>query len=114
MTEEPELCDDEGCVTRVDPGDRLPVRYLAGDPDNGRVLRIGFTRPVTDEDRADLREAVNLFRKVVCPADDDAVAFIRVIGEEFVRAGFPAGDRLVILANVRDALARLKLLGRKS
>ena len=44
------------------------------------------------------------------PADDDAVAFIRVIGEELVNAGFPAGDRSSILVNVRNALSELRFL----
>lgn len=41
---------------------------------------------------------------------DEAVAFIRVIGEELVNAGFPAGDRAKILANLRLALANRKWL----
>jgi hypothetical protein len=39
---------------------------------------------------------------------DDAVTFIRVIGEELVNAGMPAGDRTVILANVRKLCAAVK------
>jgi hypothetical protein len=38
---------------------------------------------------------------------NDAVAFIRVIGEELVKRGFPAGDREVILANIRSIEAVL-------
>jgi hypothetical protein len=37
-------------------------------------------------------------------SDEDAVAFIRVIGEEFASAGFPCGDRSVILENIRSVL----------
>ena len=46
-----------------------------------------------------------------CPAclaaevQQDAVAWIRVVGEELVNAGFPAGDRTVILANIRKLIA---------
>lgn len=35
---------------------------------------------------------------------DEAVTFIRIIGEEFVIAGYPGGDRQVTLANVRKAI----------
>jgi len=37
---------------------------------------------------------------------DEAVKFIRVIGEELVIAGFAAGDRTMILANIRDLIRR--------
>ena len=36
---------------------------------------------------------------------DAAIAFIRSMQEEFVNAGFPCGDRTVLMANVRRALA---------
>lgn len=36
----------------------------------------------------------------------DDVEFIRVIGEELVKAGHPAGDRTVILANLRRLLSQ--------
>jgi hypothetical protein len=39
---------------------------------------------------------------------DAALGTIRAIGEEFVIGGFPGGDRTVTLANVRQALARLR------
>lgn len=40
---------------------------------------------------------------------DEAVRWIGVVGEEFVNAGFQAGDRTVTLDNVRQALAALAL-----
>jgi hypothetical protein len=36
----------------------------------------------------------------------DAVAFIRVVGEELTKAGMPMGDRNVILANIRELIDR--------
>lgn len=39
--------------------------------------------------------------------NEAAVRWIGVVGEEFVNAGFPSGDRIVTLASVRDALKRL-------
>lgn len=43
------------------------------------------------------------------PTADDAVKFIRVLGEELVNAGMPAGDRTVILANIRGLIAGANL-----
>lgn len=57
-------------------------------------------RPLTDDELALV--AARLM------ALDDAVDFIRVVGEELVLAGFPAGDRVMILRNVR---AMRSLLG---
>lgn len=38
----------------------------------------------------------------------DAIAYIRTIGEELSLAGFPSGDRTVILANIRLAIRSLR------
>ena len=42
--------------------------------------------------------------KAATPADD-SVSFIRILGEELCNAGMPAGDRSVILANIRSLIA---------
>lgn len=42
--------------------------------------------------------------------DQDVNAFIRVIGEELINAGMPAGDRTVILANLRALIAECESL----
>jgi hypothetical protein len=46
-------------------------------------------------------------RKALRAELNDAVAFIRVIGEELAKRGLPGGDREVILANIRSIKAIL-------
>lgn len=46
-------------------------------------------------------------REIIAELAEEAKepAFIRTLMEEFVNAGFPAGDRTVVLANVRRLIA---------
>jgi hypothetical protein len=52
-----------------------------------------------------LREQAEAARRQAEMDLADAVAWIRVVGDECVLAGMPGGDRTVILANIRRVLA---------
>jgi len=70
--------------------------------DGGReYLRRSFTLP-TDYEEMSIDDSC-----------DDAVSFIRVVGEELVIAGYPGGDRAVILANIRKMIKELAKLKNK-
>jgi regulator of protease activity HflC (stomatin/prohibitin superfamily) len=66
------------------------------------------------EDRNAALEALRNAEAALAQADNDladAVAWIRVVGEECVLAGMPGGDRTVILANIRRVLQALPRAG---
>jgi len=54
----------------------------------------------------DVSEADGIDTDELARERDEAVKFIRVLGEELVLAGFPAGDRAVILSNLRELIRR--------
>jgi len=59
------------------------------------------------ESREDnVADAIGIDADELARERDEAVKFIRVLGEELVIAGFPAGDRTVILDNIRDLIRR--------
>ena len=71
---------------------------LKGVCTDWRVNRDGFEKAYLETlQRADLAEAER----------DEAVSFIRVIGEELIVAGYQGGDRQVTLTNIRAALKEL-------
>ena len=50
----------------------------------------------------------DVFAAMVAKESADAVAFLRVLQEEFVLAGYPGGDRNVLLANIRTLLRKAR------
>jgi hypothetical protein len=55
-----------------------------------------------------LATIASIFDPAAMVEEESAVEFIRVVGEELVMAGYPAGDRDVILQNLRQALSDLR------
>jgi hypothetical protein len=68
---------------------------------------VAFDSPQLEEEEniAAMNEAADKLATLAVTPADDAVTFIRIVGEELVNAGMPAGDRSVILANIRSLVA---------
>ena len=81
-----------------------PAALFAGDPN--WMMRVERAMGAPPEDANSVR-AIEIDRDELVASRDAALRWIGVIGEEFVRAGYPAGDRDVQLANVRRALLQL-------
>lgn len=125
MTNPPPPVDDLETLTRL-AHDALEVYgppTIVGAPVPGeRRLALGFLalRQKLEEAEADYlrrhKEAGDwMDRALQAEAQrDDAIEFVGVMRDEAVIAGFPAGDRTVLLANFRTILAQRAALVKAS
>ena len=71
------------------------------------VARLNSREPLANVRLSEENDALIVERDALRAERDAAVSFIRTVGDELVLADMPAGDRDVILANMRGMIAAL-------